>query len=56
MSYLSLLGNSSAKILSLPGSGSVKCHNNNVYTRNNKRIVGRFVFYAIRFVTRTVGD
>jgi hypothetical protein len=54
---LLLLGNGSMKTpLSWLGNGSVKRYRGNEYTRNSRRIVGLIVFYAVRIVSRKVGD
>jgi hypothetical protein len=42
--------------LSLLGSDSAKRYRGNEYTLNNRRIVGRVIFYAVRIVSRKVGD
>jgi hypothetical protein len=42
--------------LSLLGNGSVKRYRGNEYTHNNRKIVGCVVFYAVRYVSREVGD
>jgi hypothetical protein len=38
--------------LSELGNGSVKCYRGNEYTPNNRRIVGRVVFYAVCVVSK----
>jgi hypothetical protein len=38
--------------LSLLGNGWVKSYCGNEYTRNNRRIVGRVVFYAVRVILK----
>jgi hypothetical protein len=49
--FLSLLGNGSVKMYLLSeGNGSVKTLPHNKNTRNNRKIFGRIVFYALRVI------